>query len=107
MDVRILPAANERILEIWDYTERNWGEEQADYYVRGLVDAVGQIQKNRHLWKPVLDEAMIGIFFFRYEHHFVFFREISIGALGVISILHETMDIPSRLKEDTERGEDV
>jgi hypothetical protein len=27
---RIFQTAKERLLEIWDYTERTWGEEQAD-----------------------------------------------------------------------------
>lgn len=40
MAARIYPAAQERILEIWDYTERTWGEDQADKYVRELVAAM-------------------------------------------------------------------
>jgi len=30
----------------------------------------------------------------------VFFRELDTGDLGVMSILHERMDLPVRLKED-------
>ena len=30
MAAEIYPAARERLLQIWDYTERKWGEEQAD-----------------------------------------------------------------------------
>ncbi len=30
MAAKIFPAAKARILEIWDYTEKTWGEEQAD-----------------------------------------------------------------------------
>jgi plasmid stabilization system protein ParE len=41
-----------------------------------------------------------GIFFIRYEHHYVFFRELSKGVLGVVNVLHESMDIPNRLRED-------
>jgi plasmid stabilization system protein ParE len=33
----------------------------------------------------------------------VFFRELSKKRLGVISVLHEKMDIPARLREDAER----
>lgn len=39
-------------------------------------------------------------FFSRYEHHYVFFRVLDDGNLGVMSILHERMDIPARLRED-------
>jgi plasmid stabilization system protein ParE len=106
MAAKIYPAARERILEIWDYTEKTWGEEQADEYVRGWVEAINAAQGKRHQWRRLLDEALSGIFFIRCQHHYLFFRELSDGSLGVISILHESMDIPARLKEDSERGED-
>ena len=53
-----------------------------------------------------MDEVLPGVFFFRHQHHYVFFRELSKGTLGVISILHENMDLPSRLKQDLEHGEE-
>ena len=105
MAARIYPVARERILEIWDYTERTWGEDQADKYVRGLVDAINAADGERHRWRPVIDEALKGVFFIRYQHHYIFFRELSKSALGVINILHENMDIPARLKDDSERVE--
>lgn len=105
MAAKIYQAAKERILEIWDYTERMWGEDQADKYVRGLVEAVNAAQGKRHKWRHVMDEALSGVFIMRYQHHYLFFRELSDGTLGVISVLHENMDIPARLREDSERGE--
>jgi plasmid stabilization system protein ParE len=50
-----------------------------------------------------LDGALQGVYFFRHRHHYVFFRELSKKRLGVISVLHEKMDIPARLREDAER----
>ena len=105
MAAKVYSAARERILEVWDYTEKTWGVDQADKYVRALVDAINAIGGERHRWRPVMDEGMQGVFFFRHQHHYVFFRELSKGALGVISVLHENMDLPSRLREDSERGE--
>lgn len=105
MTVKIHSVAREQILDIWAYTERTWGEEQADRYVRGLIDSIHTAQSKRHQWRSVLDEALSGIFFIRYRHHFLFFRELSNGSLGVISILHENMDIPTRLKEDSQRDD--
>jgi plasmid stabilization system protein ParE len=77
----------------------------ADKYVRGLVEAAERVQGQRHRWRPVGDPELPGVFFFRYKHHHVFFRELDDGVLGVISILHESMNIPSRLKEDADREE--
>ena len=106
MVAKIYSAAKERIIEIWDYTERTWGEDQADKYIRDLITAINTVGEERHRWHPVMDEALKGVFFFRHQHHYVFFRELPKGTLGVISILHENMDIPSRLREDSERGVD-
>lgn len=97
---KIYRAAQSRLLEIWDYTERTWGVKQADAYIRSLVAAITQAQNERHRWRPLRDRSLPGVFFIRHEHHYIFFRQLSDGALGVISILHENMDIPARLKDD-------
>lgn len=103
MAAKIFPAARDRISEIWRYTEKKWGEEQADHYVQGLVDAINDLRHERQQWKPVRDRALSGIFFFRYRHHYIFFRELSSASVGVISILRESMEKPSRLKDDAAR----
>ena len=103
MPAKIYPAAKERILEIWAYTEKKWSEKQADAYVRELVAEIETVAVQRHRWRPVFDGALQGVYFFRHRHHYVFFRELSKKRLGVISVLHEQMDIPARLREDAER----
>jgi len=105
MSVRIFPAAENRLLNIWDYTAETWGETQADKYVRGLVEAAERACKARYSWRVVPDENLNEVFFIHHQHHFIFFRELSKGMLGIISILHESMDIPSRLKEDSGHAE--
>jgi plasmid stabilization system protein ParE len=107
MAAEIYPAARERLLQIWDYTERKWGEEQADAYVRGLVAAAHDLRRQRIHWRPVRGDRFPGIWFIRHEHHYLFFRVLSDGDIGIISILHENMDLPARLKEDAERGSDT
>ncbi len=102
MAVRIFPAARARLLEIWDYTERKWSVEQADRYVGELVAAIEQILEQPHRIKRVRQKGLSGVHYFRHRHHFIFFRKLERGNIGVMSILHENMDIPSRLKEDAE-----
>ncbi len=100
MAAEIYLAARERLLQIWDYTERKWGEEQADVYVRGLVAAAHDLRRQRIHWRPVCGDRFPGVWFIRHEHHYLFFRELSDDGIGIISILHENMDLPARLRED-------
>jgi toxin ParE1/3/4 len=100
MQARILPAAESRLIEIWDYTLGKWGQEQADSYVEDLIAAIHDAPNRRTGWRPVPDKSLRGVWFIRHRHHFIFFRELPSGSLGVISILHESMDLPARLKED-------
>jgi toxin ParE1/3/4 len=100
MQVRILPAARERLLGIWEYTADTWGEEQADKYVEGLVAALNDLMKNRDLWRSAKEKRFSGVFYSRYRHHYIFFKSLTDDSLGVITILHESMDVPNRLKDD-------
>jgi plasmid stabilization system protein ParE len=97
---KIYPTARRRIVEIWHYTDKTWGEEQADSYVRGLYKFIEKVAGNKHLWRRIDYNDVQGLFFVRYKHHYIFFRELSTGVLGIINVLHESMDIPSRLLED-------
>ena len=64
MPAKIYPAAQERILEIWYYTEKKWSEKQADAYVRELVAEIETVAVQRHRWRPVWDGALQGVYFF-------------------------------------------
>ena len=99
MRAKFYPLAEDQLLGIWDYTEGTWGAAQADLYIRELIDRVNQISRQRYLWRSVEDEGLPSVFFIRYQHHFIFFRELSSGVIGVIHILHESMDIPRRLRD--------
>jgi plasmid stabilization system protein ParE len=105
MSVRILPAARECLIQIWQYTAQTWDEDQADTYISGLIRSIEQLTEKHGVWRTLEDRRFTGVFFVRFKRHYVFFRELSEGALGVIAILHETMDLPSRLRELTREDE--
>ena len=100
MQPKIHPVARSRMIEIWHYTDKAWGEKQADKYIHGLFKAIENTASNKYLWRKVEHGEIMGIYFVRYEHHYVFFREFSKGIIGVVNVLHENMDIPARLKDD-------
>ena len=95
-------AADRRQDEIWDYTVEKWGEDQAIRCIEGLHSAIAQAAAGQIVWRKLIHPKLSGIYFLRYENHFVFFRELPNDAIGVISILHENLDLPSRLEDDLE-----
>ena len=95
----IFATARRRLLEIWEYSDANWGVEQADHYIEGLFKELDRIACRSHRWKPVQQVGFSGVYFARFRHHFIFFRDLN-GELGVITVLHESMDIPNRLLDD-------
>lgn len=104
---KLHPAARRAILDIWQYTYRTWGAEQADRYVRGLYEMCDQLAENRIKWRAVPHPEAAGVYVARYEHHFIFFRQLTDGRLGIISILHENMDLPTRLHDDLKSEPDT
>lgn len=106
---RFFATADRRQDEIWEYTCKQWGENQAKQYIQGLHDHLQKLADKKIPWRPlpaglVLPSDLdISIFFSRYEKHYIFFRELSRNAIGVLSILHGAMQIPVRLNEDLER----
>ena len=65
-----------------------------------MHDAISNAQKDPKLWRTLRRTGFEKVFYIRYERHFIFFRVLSGGVLGIISILHERMDILARPKED-------
>ena len=47
----------------------------------------------------VSDNTLVGIWFARPDHHDIFVQEISGRTVGVITVLHESMDLPARIKD--------
>lgn len=99
------PAADRAQDAIWRYSHDQWGEDQADLYLRGMHAHLKELAARKMPWRmlarPVHPTASNEeIYFSRYEKHMIFFRVFEDEVLGVISILHVTMDLPVRLQED-------
>lgn len=103
---RFFPRADAAQDKIWRDTVETWGEQQAVIYITGLHGHLQRLCDNRLIWRKlpqrlvVPDDVNRDAYFSRYERHYVFFRELNNGDLGVMSILHERMDLPVRLMED-------
>lgn len=99
MAVRVQEAASLRLDDIYRYTRDRWGEDQADRYITGMFEAFDRIQVHGVVSRPIPAEFGVEGFFFRYEHHFVYWRRLSDGDIGIVAILHERMHQIDRFKE--------
>lgn len=98
--VRIREAASHRIDEIYRYTRDRWGAEQADRHITGLFAAFDRIETHEVMSRPVPAELGVEGYYFRYERHFVYWRRLGNGGIGIVTILHERMHQLDRFRED-------
>jgi plasmid stabilization system protein ParE len=93
-------AASYRIDEIYRYTLDQWGAAKAEAYISGLFEAFANIETHEVLSRPIPAEFGVDGFFFRYEKHFVYWKYLSNGTVGIVTILHERMHQIERFKDD-------
>lgn len=99
MAVRVQQAASYRLDDIYRYTRERWGEAQADRHVTGLFDAFARIETHGVLSRPIPGEFGVEGFVFRHEKHLVYWRYLSNGDIGIVTILHERMHQVDRFRE--------
>jgi toxin ParE1/3/4 len=98
--VRIQQAASHRLDEIYRHTREQWGSEQAENYIVGLFAAFEKIADHGVASRPVPAEFGVEGFVFRYQRHFVYWRKLGNGDIGVVTLLHERMHQIERFRED-------
>lgn len=98
--VRIQEAASHRLDEIYRHTRDRWGTEQADRYITGLFEAFDKIEAHEVMSRPVPAEFGVEGYVFRFERHFVYWRRLSNGDIGIVTILLERMHQIDRFRED-------
>ena len=103
--IRIQEGASHRLDDIYRYTRDRWGDEQAEKYITGLFAAFEKIAAHGVVSKPIPAEFGLNGLFFRYEHHFVYWRHnLSNGDIGIVTILHESMHQIDRFRDDFGSG---
>ena len=84
--------------DIWNYTFDTWSEKQADKYYNEILKKCSSLSKNAERGKSysMLIEDLIGA---KINKHIIFFRKLENNVIEVERILHERMDLKTRLKE--------
>ena len=84
--------AERDLIKIWNYTADQWGEKRADKYLRNIDACFTKISRGKAMVKTLAKNIQ----FIRCQHHVIF---LYIGEKPtVIAILHEKMDLLTRLK---------
>ena len=94
--------ASFRIDEIYRYTLNLWGIEKAESYLTGLFKAFEKVETYEILSHPIPAEFGVDGFFFKYQKHYVYWKYLSNGTVGIVTILHERMHQIERFKDDFE-----
>lgn len=84
--------------DIWNYTFEQWSENQADKYYATLKFACKEIGENPELGREY-EEISRNLLGLKSGKHIIFYHIISEDEIEVIRILHERMDLKSRLTE--------
>jgi len=98
--VRVQEAASHQLDDIYRYTCTHWGRQQAERYITGLFDAFAGIASHQTSSRPIPAEFGVEGCFFRYERHVVYWRKLSNGDIGIVTILHERMHQIEHLRAD-------
>ncbi|MEJ2596360.1 MAG: type II toxin-antitoxin system RelE/ParE family toxin [bacterium] len=83
---------------IWDYTADYWSEYQADKYYNMLIDTCLDIANNPDLGKNY-DGVSLDLFGLKVNRHIIFYRKSLDKPIEITRILHERMDLKSRITE--------
>lgn len=103
-NIRIQKAASVRLDDIYRYTRDRWGKEQADRYITDLFEAFEQIQSGDVPSRPIPAELGVRGYYFRCGRHFVYWRPLANGDIGIVTILHERMHQAAWFRNDYGRS---
>lgn len=83
---------------IWNYTFDKWSENQADKYYFMLLQNCNEVACNPELGKnyQIVSENLLG---FKAGRHIIFYKKMDENEVEIIRILHEQMDLKSRIKQ--------
>ncbi len=84
--------------DIWNYTFDTWSEKQADKYYKEILKQCSILAKNPERGKKYFNliDNLRGA---KINKHIVFFRELENNVIEIERILHERMDLKTKLSE--------
>ncbi len=96
----VTKKALEDLASIWNYTFNNWSEQQADDYYNLLIASCEIIAQKPEIIGKRYHDILEGLLGFKVKKHILFYKILPNGKVEIIRILHEKMDLPTRLSDD-------
>jgi toxin ParE1/3/4 len=95
---KLTNKAVEDLSKIWNNTFEVWSEKQADKYYTELIYNCEEIGENPELGKNYegISKQLLGM---KANRHIIFYRIESENYVEITRILHERMDLKTRLKK--------
>jgi toxin ParE1/3/4 len=84
--------------DIWNYTFEQWSENQANKYYASLKIACYEIGENPEIGREYFGISR-NLFGFKTGKHIIFYHLITENEIEIVRILHERMDLKTRLTE--------
>ena len=97
---KVQAAAGHRLDQIYAYARDAWGEAQAERYIRWLFERFEAIAAHRLPWRAIPAEFGVDGYVCRYEKHFIYWKRLADGDVGIVTVLHERMHQMQRFRED-------
>ena len=94
-DIRISRQTEEDLVDIWLYTNDEWGSDQADEYLRQIDTGISRLVEYPELGKD-RNELREGYRSLSINHHIAFYI-VQKNEITIVRILHENSDLPSHL----------
>ena len=85
--------------QIWNYTFDNWSEKQADKYYNKIIKHCLKVAINPTVGKQY-EKLVSGLRGSKVNKHIIFYRQLTKDEIEVERILHERMDLKTRLLDE-------
>jgi toxin ParE1/3/4 len=80
------------------FTEKNWGKEQRNIYIKQFDDAFHLLAESQQIGKPC-DYIKNGYRKFPQGSHIIFYKNNTKEKIVIIRILHKNMDVESKFDD--------
>ena len=101
-EFRVSAIAGQRLDEIFVYTRDKWGDEQAERYIQDLFTCFSRIAQRELVWRAIPADFYVDGFYWHHERHFIYWRTLPDGDIGIVTVLHERMHQMDRFRGDAE-----